>query len=143
MASLLRRSYRAVLDGAPARVPDLVHAAVRERGRCPARPDRNPLNYNDIMALTTEEVQHIAKLARLELTDEQREHYREQLSHILDYIAKLRTLDTTDVPPTAGGGLTQMALRPDGSRPSLPTDVLLENAPEVDDDQFKIPPVFE
>ncbi len=95
------------------------------------------------MSLTTEEVQHIARLARLELTDEQREHYREQLSHILDYIAKLRTLDTTDVPPTAGGGLTQMALRPDESRPSLPTGELLANAPETEDEQFKIPPVFE
>jgi aspartyl-tRNA(Asn)/glutamyl-tRNA(Gln) amidotransferase subunit C len=95
------------------------------------------------MALTTEEVQHIAKLARLELTDEQQARYREQLSAILDYIARLRTLDTADVPPTAGGGLTQMALRPDVSRPSLPTDALLANAPETESGQFKIPPVFE
>ncbi len=95
------------------------------------------------MALTPQEVDHIAKLARLELTDRQQALYREQLSAILDYIAKLRKLDTTDVPPTAGGGLTQMALRPDASRPSLPTDVLLENAPETEADQFKIPPVFE
>ena len=95
------------------------------------------------MPLTSEEVQHIARLARLELTDEQQEHYREQLSAILDYIAKLRTLDTTDVPPTAGGGLTYMPLRPDESRPSLPVDVLLENAPETEANQFKIPPVFE
>jgi aspartyl-tRNA(Asn)/glutamyl-tRNA(Gln) amidotransferase subunit C len=95
------------------------------------------------MTLTTEEVQHIAKLARIELTAEQQEHYREQLSAILDYIAKLRTLDTTDVPPTAGGGLTHMVLRRDESRPSLPTDTLLANAPETEDDQFKIPPVFE
>ena len=95
------------------------------------------------MSLTSEEVQHIARLARLELTPEQQELYREQLSAILDYIAKLRTLDTTDVPPTAGGGLTQMTLRADESRPSLPTDQLLANAPEIEDDQFKIPPVFE
>ncbi len=95
------------------------------------------------MTLTRQEVEHIAKLARLELTDEQQELYREQLSDILDYIAKLRTLDTTDVPPTAGGGLTQMTLRADESRPSLPTDELLANAPEVEDDQFRIPPVFE
>ncbi len=95
------------------------------------------------MTLTRQEVEHIAKLARLELTDEQQELYREQLSDILDYIAKLRTLDTTDVPPTAGGGLSQMTLRSDESRPSLPTDELLANAPEVEDDQFKIPPVFE
>ena len=95
------------------------------------------------MALTTQEVEHIAKLARLDLTDEQRELYREQLSAILDYIEKLRKLDTTDVPPTAGGGLTQMTLRLDESRPSLTTDKLLGNAPETEDQQFKIPPVFE
>ena len=95
------------------------------------------------MSLTAQEVEHIAKLARLELTQEQQTLYREQLSAILDYIAKLRTLDTTDVPPTAGGGESQMVLRPDESRPSLPTDVLLKNAPETEADQFKIPPVFE
>ncbi len=95
------------------------------------------------MSLTAQEVQHIAKLARLELTEEQQEHYREQLSAILDYIEKLKTLDTTDVLPTAGGGLTQMSLRPDESRPGLSTSALLENAPDTEQDQFKIPPVFE
>ncbi len=95
------------------------------------------------MSLTKQEVEHIARLARLELTGEQEDLYREQLSGILDYIARLRELDTTDVPPTAGGGLTQMTLRPDVSRPSLPTNKLLENAPETEGDQFKIPPVFE
>lgn len=95
------------------------------------------------MPLSQKEVEHIAKLARLELSEQQKTLYREQLSAILDYIAKLRKLDTTDVPPTAGGGLTQMTLRADESRPSLPTDELLKNAPEAEDDQFKIPPVFE
>ncbi len=96
------------------------------------------------MALTAEEVRHIARLARLELTAEQQELYREQLSAILDYVARLRELDTTDVPPTAGGGLLrEMPLRPDQSRPGLTTQTLLANAPETEDDQFKIPPVFE
>jgi aspartyl-tRNA(Asn)/glutamyl-tRNA(Gln) amidotransferase subunit C len=95
------------------------------------------------MALTIQEVEHIARLARLELTDAQKSLYREQLSAILDYMDKLRRLDTTDVPPTAGGGLTQMTLRADETRASLPTDTLLKNAPEAEDDQFKIPPVFE
>ena len=95
------------------------------------------------MALTIEEVQHIARLARLELTTQQQDLYREQLSTILDYIARLRELDTTDVPPTSAGGLSQMPLRADTSRPSLTTARLLENAPETEDDQFKIPPVFE
>ncbi len=95
------------------------------------------------MALTLQEVEHIARLARLQLTAEQQELYREQLSVILDYIDRLHELNTTDVPPTAGSGLTQMALRPDAARPSLSADVLLENAPQTEDDQFKIPPVFE
>jgi aspartyl-tRNA(Asn)/glutamyl-tRNA(Gln) amidotransferase subunit C len=95
------------------------------------------------MPLTIEEVEHIAQLARLELDQEQKSRYREQLSEILDYIAKLRELDTSDVPPTAGGGLGRMPLRTDRSRPGMPIEALLENAPEVHDQQFKIPPVFE
>ena len=95
------------------------------------------------MSLSKQEVEHIARLARLELSDEQKELYREQLSSILDYIAKLRELDTKDVPPTAGGGLAQMILRTDESHPGLTTRELLKNAPRAEDDQFKIPPVFE
>ena len=95
------------------------------------------------MPLTIDDVEHIAKLARLELTAEQKELYRGQLSKILDYIAKLRELDTAAVEPTAGGGLSRMELRPDRSRPGLSTEALLKNAPEAEDDQFKIPPVFE
>ncbi len=95
------------------------------------------------MSLTKQEVEHIAKLARLELTDEQKELYRGQRSKILDYIAKLNELDTKDVPPTFVGGLTQMPLRADEVHPSLSTDALLKNAPQSEDDQFKIPPVFE
>jgi aspartyl-tRNA(Asn)/glutamyl-tRNA(Gln) amidotransferase subunit C len=95
------------------------------------------------MPLTIDEVEHIAKLARLELNAEQKALYREQLSNILDYIAKLRELDTASVPPTAGGGLARMEFRFDRSRPGLSTAALLENAPESEDDQFKIPPVFE
>ena len=95
------------------------------------------------MTLTLQEVEHIAKLARLELSEEQKELYREQLSAILDYVAKLRELDTKDVPPTAGGGLPQMPLRTDEARPSLATDALLSNAPKAEEEQFKIPPVFE
>ena len=95
------------------------------------------------MPLSQKEVRHIAKLARLEMTEAQENLYREQLSAILDYIAKLRELDTTDVPPTYGGGLPQMTLRADEVRPSLTPEELLKNASETEDDQFKIPPVFE
>ena len=95
------------------------------------------------MPLTQKEVEHIAKLARLELTGEQENLYRGQLSAILDYIAKLSELDTTDVPPTYGGGLSQMTLREDEVGPSLSPEELLKNAPEAEDNQFRIPPVFE
>jgi aspartyl-tRNA(Asn)/glutamyl-tRNA(Gln) amidotransferase subunit C len=95
------------------------------------------------MPLSREEVEHIARLARLDLNPEQQARYREQLSQILDFIAKLRTLDTTAVPPTAGGGLQRMRLRPDEPGPSLSIESLLQNAAETEDHQFKIPPVFE
>jgi aspartyl-tRNA(Asn)/glutamyl-tRNA(Gln) amidotransferase subunit C len=95
------------------------------------------------MPLSTEEVQHIARLARLELSEAQQSTYREQLSAILDYIAKLGELDTADVPPTAGGSLTGIPLRADEPRPGLSIEDLLRNAPQAEDDQFKIPPVFE
>ena len=96
------------------------------------------------MSLTLKEVEHIATLARLELTEEQKRRYTEQLSHILDYIAKLQELDTSDVPPTDGGGsAAQMPLRADEARPSLEREQLLSNTRHQEDNQFKIPPVFE
>ncbi len=85
----------------------------------------------------------MARLARLELSPEQKDLYRQQLSAILDYIAKLRQLDTRAVPPTAGGGLKRMTLRADEPRPGLSPEELLRNAPQAEDHQFKIPPVFE
>ena len=95
------------------------------------------------MPLTLQEVEHIAKLARLELTDEQKMRYREQLEAILDHVAKLQELDTKDVPPTASVSVGQLPLRADELRPSLPKDELLKNAPKQADGQFQIPPVFE
>jgi len=95
------------------------------------------------MPLSPQEVDHIARLARLDLTDEQKARYREQLEAILDHIAKLQELDTKDVPPTASVSVGQMPLRADESRPGLSKDALLKNAPDQDDGQFQIPPVFE
>lgn len=95
------------------------------------------------MPLSLQEVEHIAKLACLELTDEQKSRYREQLEAILDHVAKLQELDTKDVPPTASVSVGQLPLRADEPRPSLPKDELLRNAPKQADGQFQIPPVFE
>ena len=95
------------------------------------------------MSLTLKDVAHIAALARLKLSEAQMEHYRGQLSTILDHIAKLQELDTQNVPPTTGGGLTSMPLRVDEPRPSLDPSTLLKTAPQTSDDQFQVPPVFE
>ncbi len=95
------------------------------------------------MPLTLQEVEHIATLARLELSAEEKARYRQQLSAILDYIAKLQELDTSDIPATASLLAVESHLRPDEPRPGLEVDVLLKNAPQVEQNQFKIPPVFE
>jgi len=95
------------------------------------------------MSLSLEEVEHIAKLARLELTDAQKTRYRGQLEAILDHVAKLQELDTQKVIPTASGSIGEMQLRPDEPRPGLAKDELLKNAPKEEGGQFKIPPVFE
>ncbi|MEZ0395814.1 MAG: Asp-tRNA(Asn)/Glu-tRNA(Gln) amidotransferase subunit GatC [Anaerolineales bacterium] len=94
------------------------------------------------MPLSIEEVRHIARLARLELDDEALERYCRQLSSILDYMARLRQVDTRGVPP-ALGPLTAAPLRPDEARPGLPPEALWKNAPQVEAGQFRIPPVFE
>ncbi len=95
------------------------------------------------MSLSLQEVEHIARLARLELTDEQKSLYREQLEAILDHFAKLQELDTQDAPPTASVLATQSPLRVDEARPGLGREALLANAPQQEQGQFKVPPVFE
>lgn len=95
------------------------------------------------MSLSIEEVQYIANLARLELTEDELMHYRRQLSAILDYFQQLEGLDTEGVPPTANISVDQNYLRTDQTRPGLMLDELLHNAPENDDRQFRVPPVFE
>lgn len=95
------------------------------------------------MSLSQQEVEHIARLARLELTEEQKTRYRKQLEAILDHVAKLQELDTKDILPTASVSVGQMPLREDKPRPGLTKDSLLRNAPKQDEGQFQIPPVFE
>jgi aspartyl-tRNA(Asn)/glutamyl-tRNA(Gln) amidotransferase subunit C len=94
------------------------------------------------MPLSLSQVEHIANLARLDLSTEEKELYREQLSAILDYIARLQELDTTGIPPTSSVLPPRSVLRDDQARPGLQTDALLANAPLVEDNQFRIPPVF-
>ncbi len=95
------------------------------------------------MPLTHQEVEHIAKLARLELTEDEKNRYREQLSAILDHVAQLQKLDTASIPPTASVFSGDSHLRPDQPRPGLTPEQLFKNAPDKEQGQFKIPPVFE
>jgi aspartyl-tRNA(Asn)/glutamyl-tRNA(Gln) amidotransferase subunit C len=95
------------------------------------------------MSLTLQEVDHIAILARLELTDEEKERYRVQLSAILEHVAQLQKLDTSSIQPMTSVFEGDSHLRVDRSRRGLSTEKLLSNAPETEVDQFLIPPVFE
>jgi len=95
------------------------------------------------MTLTLEEVEHIAHLARLDLTEDEKARYRVQLSAILDYARRLQELDTTGIPPTASVLPPRSVLRLDEPRPSLAPGALLSNAPEAEDNQFRVPPVLE
>jgi len=109
----------------------------------PQTPIEQSQCYNLYMALTLQEVEHIARLARLELTQEEKEKYREQLSQILDYAARLQSLNTDDIPPTSSVLQAQSKLRRDEPRQGLSREELLRNAPETEANQFRVPPVLE
>ncbi|MBN1146332.1 MAG: Asp-tRNA(Asn)/Glu-tRNA(Gln) amidotransferase subunit GatC [Anaerolineales bacterium] len=95
------------------------------------------------MILSLEEVEHIAELARLELSQEEKERYRQQLSAILDYAASLQDLDTSDIAPTSSVLPPRCVLRDDDPRPGLALQDLLRNAPQVEGRQFRVPAVLE
>jgi aspartyl-tRNA(Asn)/glutamyl-tRNA(Gln) amidotransferase subunit C len=86
-----------------------------------------------------EQVLHVARLARLELTEDEVGRMTGELSAILDHIEKISTLDLDGVPPTTHVVDVPNALRPDEPRPSLPRDVALANAPAVDEEGFSVP----
>ena len=89
------------------------------------------------------DIDHVARLARLELTDEEKARLREQLAAILEHAAKVGEVATDDVPPTAYAIPRSNVLRPDVITPSLPVEEVLANAPEVEDDRFKVPKIAE
>jgi aspartyl-tRNA(Asn)/glutamyl-tRNA(Gln) amidotransferase subunit C len=95
------------------------------------------------MALTLAEVEHIAELARLKLSDEEKARFREQLSAILEYAARLQALDTEGIAPTSGVQPERSPLRADEPLPGLSREALLQNAPQVERGQFRVPPVFD
>ena len=86
-----------------------------------------------------EQVLHVARLARLELSDDEVARMSEELSKILTHVEKISGLDLDDVPPTSHVVEVANALRPDKVRPSLPREVALANAPAVQDGGFLVP----
>jgi len=86
-----------------------------------------------------DEVLHVARLARLQLSDQEVEPMARELSAVLDHIAKIGELDLAGVPPTSHVVEVTGGLRADEPRPSLPREVALAQAPAVDQDGFLVP----
>jgi aspartyl-tRNA(Asn)/glutamyl-tRNA(Gln) amidotransferase subunit C len=91
------------------------------------------------VAISRDDVLHVARLARLSLTDEEAATMEGQLSTILGHVEALAGLDLTAVAPTAHALGTQHVTRPDEARPSWPLGVVLENAPAAENGAFRVP----
>jgi aspartyl-tRNA(Asn)/glutamyl-tRNA(Gln) amidotransferase subunit C len=90
--------------------------------------------------ITADEVRRVARLARLELTDDEVTRFQEQLSAILEAVSKVSELDLADVPPTAHPLEIQNAWAEDAPAPCLSREDVFRNAPDHEDDLFKVPP---
>ena len=93
--------------------------------------------------LSRAEVEHVAELAKLGLSDEEKERFGEQLSAILEYAEILQRLDTAAIPPTAQVIGLRNVLRPDRVAPSLSLEEALANAPAKSEGHFKVKPILE
>jgi len=93
--------------------------------------------------ITREQVEHVANLARLNLSEEEKEQYTSQLNGILNFFEKLNHLDTANVEPTSHVLDVYNVMREDVNRPSIDREEALRNAPEQEDGHFKVPPVME
>jgi aspartyl-tRNA(Asn)/glutamyl-tRNA(Gln) amidotransferase subunit C len=91
------------------------------------------------MKITREEVQHVARLARLDLADTVLDTMAEQLGGILDYMETLNRVDTDGIAPTAHAVSQATPLRADERRPHLDHEAALANAPERDEESFIVP----
>ncbi|QQL44983.1 Asp-tRNA(Asn)/Glu-tRNA(Gln) amidotransferase subunit GatC [Sulfuriroseicoccus oceanibius] len=89
------------------------------------------------------DIHHTAKLARLELTDDEVQLFESQLEKVVGYVEKLSELDLSDVPPTDHAGTVHTALREDEPRPGMGTEAVVQNAPQSARDQIVVPRVIE
>jgi aspartyl-tRNA(Asn)/glutamyl-tRNA(Gln) amidotransferase subunit C len=97
---------------------------------------------SDRARVSRADVEHVATLSRLALTDDEIEQLIGELGAILDYAAEVSALDTADVPPTAHPLPLVNVLRPDDPRPGLDRDEVLAEAPAAEDGQFRVPRIL-
>ncbi len=95
------------------------------------------------MAIDRAAVDHVARLARLDLSDEERERMRVELSHILEHAGRIQALDLDGIEATSHSIPLKNVMRKDEARPSLPQDEALRNAPAQEDGRFKVPRIIE
>ncbi|MDQ6734386.1 MAG: Asp-tRNA(Asn)/Glu-tRNA(Gln) amidotransferase subunit GatC [Nitrospirota bacterium] len=95
------------------------------------------------MKISKQEVERVAKLARLEITEGEKDTLSKQLSSILTYIEELKSWDTTGVEPTATVLEQTNVLREDRAKPSLPVEQAVMNAPDSDGGYFRVPRILE
>jgi len=94
------------------------------------------------MSIEKSDVEYVARLARLALTEEEKELYTTELNAVLGFMETLNQLDTTDVPPTTHVLDLQNVFRDDVVGVSMPTEEVVANAPEAEDGQFKVPKIM-
>ena len=95
------------------------------------------------MTIDRAAVDHVARLARLALSEEEREKMSAELTVILEHAEKIQALDLDGVEPTAHAVALENVLRKDEVTPSLPPEEALRNAPEAEDGRFKVPRIVE
>lgn len=91
--------------------------------------------------ITKQDVEHVAMLARLELTEEEKEMFTQQLNAILEYADQLKQLDTSEIPPTAHAIPMQNVFRDDEVKPGLSNEEAVAAAPAAEDGFFKVPKI--
>ncbi len=95
------------------------------------------------MPIDRKAVDHVARLARLDLSEEERARMEVELTQILEHAEKIQALDLDGVPPMAHSVAIVNRMREDAVTPSLPLERALANAPEVEDGRFKVPRIIE
>ena len=95
------------------------------------------------MELSKKDVEHVARLARLALTEQEKEHLIQQLGQILSYVEKLKELETSNVSPTAHPFFTHSVWRDDKCAPWENPEAILKNAPESEESFFRVKKIIE